>query len=556
MQAFLKPPFYFFLLFSAAIIIEKYINIDISIVYYIIISFLLLVGIIVFRKIRFDILRNVFLWLFIFSFFLFYCHIYNEIYGYTSLTKDNQKKIEKSNRYLGFIGEIISNPIIKLSKSENQNLVFNLKLSYAYLFSDEKSNINKDLKSHYQIIDIKAKLIVYIPYKELKNSKIILYKGDSVYIDGTLRFTESYLNLKHSHLSNFGNYLYNNNISGFLYVNKKDIKNIYKIIESQNTINNYFHDFKLDIENHFDNMFDSKKKSILKGILWGDTGLIPSDIKKDFANTGTAHVLAVSGLHIGFIVIIFIAIFWFIPIPKKWIYVIIIIPLIAYWIFVGMKISITRAIIMYICLFVVNRFLNKSSDSLNNLFIAGIIIYFIEPSSLFQISFQMSFAAVAGIIIFYPIIYKLIINKISKTKFIIFLNNHNFLSKIFKAITGMLIVSIASDIVLTPIIIYHFKQIPLAGIITNPVIINIVFILVILSFVFIIMCNIFKLLIEYFTYIIDNILDLLIFYIREINDLGLIIYINDDIKFIVLSIYIPCIFALIYLLNKIKIHQK
>lgn len=157
---------------------------------------------------------------------------------------------------------------------------------------------------------------------------------------------------------------------------------------------------------------DDTSYAFLSAMLLGDKSSInPSDVNS-FSAAGLSHLLALSGTHVAVIItIISISLLPFAITRRKLpFYLLSILFLWGYAALTGMSPSVVRAVIMA-SVFLVGRILERSSVPINSLCFAALLILFCNPSDLFAPGFQMSFAAVAGIIVFYPVF-----NRISRRK--------------------------------------------------------------------------------------------------------------------------------------------
>jgi competence protein ComEC len=140
---------------------------------------------------------------------------------------------------------------------------------------------------------------------------------------------------------------------------------------------------------------------IIEAMILGQRGRIPKNIKELFRTTGTAHILAISGLHvglIGFVVWLLLRIFM---VPLRVSIIILALFLIFYCVFAGARIPIIRATIMAE-IALLGRFINRKADPWRLLFLSAFIIFMIDPFSIFEPSFQLSFASVASIFYILP----------------------------------------------------------------------------------------------------------------------------------------------------------
>lgn len=157
---------------------------------------------------------------------------------------------------------------------------------------------------------------------------------------------------------------------------------------------------------------DDTSYAFLSAMLLGDKSSInPSDVNS-FSAAGLSHLLALSGTHVAVIItIISISLLPFAITRRKHpFYLLSILFLWGYAALTGMSPSVVRAVIMA-SVFLVGRILERSSVPINSLCFAALLILFCNPSDLFAPGFQMSFAAVAGIIVFYPVF-----NRINRRK--------------------------------------------------------------------------------------------------------------------------------------------
>lgn len=142
-------------------------------------------------------------------------------------------------------------------------------------------------------------------------------------------------------------------------------------------------------------------KEFMISALAGDTTDLSDDSRDLFRNAGISHVLAISGLHVGIIAFVISIILWplyiigfgrtrsIIIIAAVWLYAMII----------GLPASVVRAALMA-TIYLTGRLLQRRTSPLNSLALAALCILVVSPEALFQIGFQLSFAAVLAIILF------------------------------------------------------------------------------------------------------------------------------------------------------------
>lgn len=153
---------------------------------------------------------------------------------------------------------------------------------------------------------------------------------------------------------------------------------------------------------------DALHADLLKGILLGKRGDVPSETLDIFRNSGTFHVLAVSGLHVGLIALFcYVGLSKFqIPltafrIPKKVISLLTILAVLIYACLVGFRPSVFRATLMA-TLYLFATIIDREADVYNLLAVAALALLLLNPMQLWDVGFQLSFVAVASIVYFVP----------------------------------------------------------------------------------------------------------------------------------------------------------
>ncbi len=148
--------------------------------------------------------------------------------------------------------------------------------------------------------------------------------------------------------------------------------------------------------------------SVLLALIIGDKNRISDDLRNRFAQAGIAHLLAISGLHMGMIALVSFTVFlWmgyrilagkqFDDLRTRAAFFSLL-PMTAYGMISGLSPATQRAMIMgTVCITAV--LLNRNQETFSTLSIAALLILIIHPPSLFSISFQLSFAAVAAIVL-------------------------------------------------------------------------------------------------------------------------------------------------------------
>lgn len=189
--------------------------------------------------------------------------------------------------------------------------------------------------------------------------------------------------------------------------------------------------------------FGQEELSIIQALLLGERSDISTDTYNDYKNAGAVHILAVSGLHIG--VLLLLIQFLLSPLRNRTLTLILTVFLLWSFAFLaGLSPSIIRACAMFTFV-AYAMYLNRPSNTFNILALSMFfILLFIDPNLLFQTGFQMSYAAVFAIVWIYPLLQKLWFPK----------------NKIVRYLWQLLSVSLAAQLGVLPISLFYFHQFP------------------------------------------------------------------------------------------------
>ncbi|MEX2463479.1 MAG: DNA internalization-related competence protein ComEC/Rec2, partial [Balneolaceae bacterium] len=215
------------------------------------------------------------------------------------------------------------------------------------------------------------------------------------------------------------------------------------------------------IQHNADRLFSEKHSDLAKALLLGYKEDLTFETKQHFSRSGLSHIMAVSGLHVGFIV----APFW-LMIPYIWGskrgrwsgLILLTILLIGYAGITGFSASVSRASLMAWFL-TFGKLFHKIRNSINLTAVAAIIILLIDPSQLFEIGFQLSFSAVMIILLILPEAQQMIPAKY----------RHGFVG----GLISIVLVSIVVQIGLYPILVHYFGEFSIVGPIANALVVPI-----------------------------------------------------------------------------------
>lgn len=281
--------------------------------------------------------------------------------------------------------------------------------------------------------------------------------GDSLYIEGEFKQPEEARNYKGY---NYKQYLKTKKIIGTVELEKA------KILKSSN--GSFIHNIQKYIKDTINGTLTDEEGNLLLAILLGDKDKLSEDIQESFKTSNLSHMLAVSGAHVSYIILGLTYVLQNSIIGKKNGKIVCIIFLLAFMAITNFTPSVTRACIMAI-LTLFSSIIYRKSDVYTNISVAALITLIFNPYSLLDLGFQLSYGGTIGIIIF--------IKRIQEKK-----SN----SKVINYIKQMALVSIYANIIIIPIMMYHFNTVSFTFIISNIMASPILGIIVITGFLFII----------------------------------------------------------------------
>ena len=198
---------------------------------------------------------------------------------------------------------------------------------------------------------------------------------------------------------------------------------------------------------------DREEVALLNAVCLGDRSLLSDDMRQAYTAAGGMHLLAVSGLHVGLI-------WWVLQYMTGWIRLIfrkeiqrtvLVVALLWFYAFItGFSSSVCRSVTMF-SLFSVGRIRGERVQVLNVILASAFLLVLINPLRLLDVGFQLSYAAIIGIVTIHPLIR------------VLFRLRSRLLRWIWEAGS----VSLAAQLATAPFVIYYFHQLPLYSIISS-----------------------------------------------------------------------------------------
>ncbi|MBI4427830.1 MAG: ComEC/Rec2 family competence protein, partial [Ignavibacteriales bacterium] len=209
-----------------------------------------------------------------------------------------------------------------------------------------------------------------------------------------------------------------------------------------------------------DRFHTKENASFVNGVALGYREDISLEMKQAFIDTGTIHILAVSGSNVAVVALMFYSLFGFFRLSRRMVTVAVVLGLLFYMMITGMSPSVMRATIMAIVI-LIGMSIERKTDIYNSLSVAAVILLLWDTNYLFDVGFQLSFAAVFSIVYFYPILNRLI-EKIPE--WLEEVKGIDFVLKLFA-------VSLAAQLGTLPFSAYYFGKISLVSFLANLVVV-------------------------------------------------------------------------------------
>ncbi len=248
-------------------------------------------------------------------------------------------------------------------------------------------------------------------------------------------------------------YLKSKEILGIININK--LTDITVLNSNANYFSNLIYQSRVAIDDQIKNYYPPESAALLRGLLLADRGEIDYQTKTQFINAGVVHVLAVSGLHVGYIILIFLFLFGRFNIYLR--SILTGVGLICFMLITGVPPSVFRATVMAIVLLIA-ILSNRSTNLINSISIAAVIILIINPNEIYNPGFQLSFAAVLAIGIFLPYLNTLIEKWQVKNQFLRYL-------------ILFIAVSLSAQIGTLPFTLLYFNKFSIIALFTNLIVI-------------------------------------------------------------------------------------
>ena len=290
---------------------------------------------------------------------------------------------------------------------------------------------------------------------KIKRDSLIspLEVDDIIALNGLLEPIRKPLN---PHQFDYANYMKHQKV---LFQTEANAFEIFVISSSVSSFTGYAHASRNHIEQQLiDSGFRSEELGIIKALLLGQKDDISRETYNSYASAGVVHILAVSGLHVGIVLMILqflLTPFFNFKNGNVYKSVIIVIMLWAFAFLAGLSPSVMRAVTMFsFVAFAINW--NRKTSTINTLFLSAFVLLLWNAEMIFQVGFQLSYLAVFSIVLLQPVLF----NLIPRPKY--------WIARLF---WGVFTVTIAAQVGVFPLSLFYFHQFPGLFFVTNVLII-------------------------------------------------------------------------------------
>ena len=430
------------------------------------------------------------------SIVLFYLFFYL-IYLIFSKEKKNSKfKLFSLKRYFRYLKIVFNKKVIKII------VIFSIISNTVVLFQNYKyDNLYKSLnEQNCEFVGIvvskgEDECKVKIENEIYKNTYLYVYINEDInieYVDKIIFNGIFSVPKKRSNYKGFDYATYLKTLKIYGTIKAENLKVIAK--NKGNPIIKNTNKLSAKIKQRIDtSKLSDEEKSMIKGILLGDTGDISEETLNNFSDSNILHILSVSGMHISYIIIASNFIFNKL-IGKHYSKIITTLVILIYICMVNFTPSVVRAGVTGI-IFILSNFFYRKNDVWESLALSLLVILIYNPFLIQNIGLELSFAGTIGIIIFQKTLKKWIRNYLDLKNRKAIRKNEKILKSIIKLINSKIgeltldaiIVTISATLTITPILLITFHKVSITGLIVSVLTSFIVGPIMILGLIFIVL---------------------------------------------------------------------
>lgn len=412
------------------------------------------------------------------------------------------------------------------------SLVENQENHYIHYVKDNYQSIQAEIDNEFKDSDYYQKFVLAIhQINDRKvHGKALLkipqkYQVDSLNIGDKILFNayfQEFREAKNPQVFNYPKFMKHQEI--YRYITFQDNREFFLIAKDSFNLLRWAEELRDKIEvSLLKAGFEKQQVNVIKALILGQKQDLKKSTYQKFTDAGIVHILAVSGLHVGIVLLILQYLFKPLNYIKNGKILRLILILFFLWSFAlmaGFSPSVVRASLMFSLFAFATDIFKRRTNTMNLLALSMIFILIFYPKMIFQVGFQLSYTAVFGIIMLFPNLFKL----------------YQPRYRLDKLIWSVVCVTISAQLAILPLGLYYFHQFPGLFIVANVLVIP--FLGIILSAGFIaIGLSLLEMMPEFLVMVVSYILDGLLYVTEAISqyDSFLIKYIYFDNVMLVLS---------------------
>lgn len=199
------------------------------------------------------------------------------------------------------------------------------------------------------------------------------------------------------------------------------------------------------------------EQTVAEAMVLGHRRGMSSALRESYAATGASHLLAVSGLHVGIVFVLVNVLLWLLPavgyghVVKNFVAMALI------WVFAfvsGLSPSAVRAAVMFSSVQMGLAF-SREYNPLNTICGAALLMLMVNPRYLWDVSFQLSFAAVLGIVLWFPVLFRRLRSE----------------SRLLNGVWSMVLVGVCATVAVLPLTAGVFGRVSVIGVLIGPLVV-------------------------------------------------------------------------------------
>jgi len=302
-----------------------------------------------------------------------------------------------------------------------------------------------EIESSGEIRKIKVKLQLTVPHSPTSSEPLELQAGDLLEFSASLNEDSSFKNFFPDFMPR---YLRSQKIQERAYTKSPLL--LKKLNPTNQTFSGFFSRLRRKLQKEIEadypgqTKFDlSREGAILEALLLGEDGRLDRETDRQFQKTGLYHLLAISGAHVGVVSAFLFLLLKFLLPSKKLIYLILLVALAFYGCLVEGQPSVFRAVIMA-SLVIAGKLIFAQANLLNTISLSALILLGLNPFSLDEAGFQLTFLATLGLILFYHPVYRR-------------------LPRLPLKLSELTAMSVAAVVATLPVIVYDFNRVTFAS---------------------------------------------------------------------------------------------